>query len=44
MSGIRRIKAYGLPFVETIWLLAVLVVSILEIVSSTYNPFIYFNF
>ena len=30
--------------IEWIWLLAVFSVSVLEIVSASYNPFIYFNF
>ena len=29
---------------ESIWLVLVLIISICEIVSSSYNPFIYFNF
>lgn len=40
----ERLKAKGLAMVETVWLLLVLIVAVLEIVSSTYNPFIYFNF
>ena len=31
-------------WVETIWLFAVLCASLLKVISSTYNPFIYFNF
>lgn len=33
-----------LGFLESIWLVIVFMVSVFEIVSSTYNPFIYFNF
>jgi D-alanyl-lipoteichoic acid acyltransferase DltB (MBOAT superfamily) len=31
-------------FVETIWIVVILVASLLQTVCSTYNPFIYFNF
>lgn len=31
-------------WIESAWLCAVLVISVLEIIGSTYNPFIYFNF
>lgn len=29
---------------ESVWLCAVLVLSLLEVISASYNPFIYFNF
>ena len=35
---------HGHKWIESAWLSAVLVVSVLEIVGSSYNPFIYFNF
>jgi alginate O-acetyltransferase complex protein AlgI len=31
-------------FVESIWIAVIFVLSLLQVVSSTYNPFIYFNF
>ena len=31
-------------WIESAWLEVVLVISVLEVISSTYNPFIYFNF
>jgi len=33
-----------ITWVEPIWLTLVLIASLLEIISATYNPFIYFNF
>ena len=39
-----KLKEKKLEYIESIWLLVVFSLSILEIVSSTYNPFIYFNF
>lgn len=33
-----------LAWLEQIWLIIIFLVSVLEVVSSTYNPFIYFNF
>lgn len=38
------LKKRGFAWAEGTWLLAVFSLSVLEIVSSTYNPFIYFNF
>lgn len=38
------LKAKGFGWVEQIWMLMVFVVSVLEVISATYNPFIYFNF
>lgn len=31
-------------WIESAWLVVVLVISVLEVIGSTYNPFIYFNF
>jgi len=31
-------------WVETVWLIVIFALSVLEVVSSAYNPFIYFNF
>ncbi len=38
------LRARNVEWPEYAWLLAVLILSTLEVVSSTYNPFIYFNF
>ena len=43
-TTMKRLREKGLPWVEDVWLLLLFVLSILEVVSSTYNPFIYFNF
>ena len=40
----ERLRAKGLGWVEPIWVTAVFVMSVLQAVRSTYNPFIYFNF
>ena len=37
-------KEKNLSWIENIWLILVFCLSILKVVSSTYNPFIYFNF
>lgn len=39
-----KIKDSNAYFVESIWVLLIFALSIIQIVSSTYNPFIYFNF
>lgn len=39
-----RIKGSRYQFIESIWLVLIFVLSLLQVVSSTYNPFIYFNF
>ncbi len=39
-----RIKKSRFRFVETIWIMILFMISLLQVVSSTYNPFIYFNF
>ncbi len=31
-------------WLEQIWLIIIFLISVLEVISSTYNPFIYFNF
>ncbi len=38
------LKEKGLDWIEYIWLTMILFASVFEVVSSTYNPFIYFNF
>ena len=37
-------KKRGLAWIEAVWLVVIFSLSVLEIISSTYNPFIYFNF
>lgn len=39
-----KLEQKGLKWIEQIWLLAVFAISVMQVVSSTYNPFIYFNF
>lgn len=39
-----KLRGRNLMWLESIWLIGVFALSILEIVSSSYNPFIYFNF
>ena len=39
-----KLRDRNLMWLESVWLIGVFVLSILEIVSSSYNPFIYFNF
>ncbi len=41
---IKRFKAKGLTWIEYAWLFIVFALSLIEVVCSTYNPFIYFNF
>lgn len=38
------LRERGLEWMEHLWLLVVFAVSTLEVVSASYNPFIYFNF
>jgi alginate O-acetyltransferase complex protein AlgI len=38
---LRGTKAH---FIETVWTLLIFILSLLQVISSTYNPFIYFNF
>lgn len=40
----RIIPAKPLDVLEAIWLILVFVVSLLKVIGSSYNPFIYFNF
>lgn len=40
----QRLKQQGHPLPEQLWLVAILMLSILQAACSTYNPFIYFNF
>jgi len=39
-----KFRETKLSFIEDIWLLILFVLSVIQVVSSTYNPFIYFNF
>jgi D-alanyl-lipoteichoic acid acyltransferase DltB (MBOAT superfamily) len=39
-----KLRGTKFRFVESIWVVAIFVTSLLQVVSSTYNPFIYFNF
>lgn len=43
-KALNALKERGAGWAESIWLLLVFSASILEVVSATYNPFIYFNF
>jgi D-alanyl-lipoteichoic acid acyltransferase DltB (MBOAT superfamily) len=39
-----KLQSTKLTFAEPIWIAVISVLSLLQVVSSTYNPFIYFNF
>lgn len=39
-----KLKGTKLQFLESIWIFVIFILSLLQVVSSTYNPFIYFNF
>lgn len=39
-----KLKEKRMEWVEQAWLSLLLVISLLEVICSTYNPFIYFNF
>jgi alginate O-acetyltransferase complex protein AlgI len=39
-----KLRDTKLRFAESLWLVIVFVLALLQVVSSTYNPFIYFNF
>ena len=39
-----RLKRGGHMWIESIWMTVIFLLSVLQVVSSTYNPFIYFNF
>ncbi len=41
---IAKLRQRGFGWMESLWLLAVFLCSVLAVISSTYNPFIYFNF
>ena len=43
-AGFAKLRSRGMTWVEHLWLLAVFLLSLLQVISSTYNPFIYFNF
>lgn len=43
-AGFAKLRSRGMAWVEHLWLLAVFLLSLLQVISSTYNPFIYFNF
>ena len=40
----RWAAGHHLEWLEMVWLLVIFLCSVLQVVSSTYNPFIYFNF
>ena len=42
LIGYLRLKK--LEFIENIWIIIIFIASLLQIISSSYNPFIYFNF
>lgn len=44
MKNEDRIKSFYKKYLETICIVLILVISISELVASTYNPFIYFRF
>ena len=44
VNSFQKLSRKGYAFIEQVWLLLVFTISIVEIVSSSYNPFIYFNF
>lgn len=39
-----RLRSSKLRIVETIWIMAIYILSLLQVIGSSYNPFIYFNF
>lgn len=44
MKLINALKKIHLGWIEQVWLVVIAYLSVIETVSSTYNPFIYFNF
>lgn len=40
----NHFKEKNISWIENVWVIAIFCLSILQTVSSTYNPFIYFNF
>lgn len=43
-AGFAKLRSRGMIWVEHLWLMVVFLLSLLQVISSTYNPFIYFNF
>lgn len=43
-KGFSFLERKNLAWIENVWLIIVFGLAVLEVVSSTYNPFIYFNF
>lgn len=41
---IKKVKNSRVCFIESVWVVFILIASIVKLVSSSYNPFIYFNF
>ena len=41
---IEYIQTKKIAWIESVWVLLIFVISVLKMISSTYNPFIYFNF
>jgi D-alanyl-lipoteichoic acid acyltransferase DltB (MBOAT superfamily) len=39
-----KLKGTKVSFIESLWIALIFVLSLLQLVKSTYNPFIYFNF
>jgi D-alanyl-lipoteichoic acid acyltransferase DltB (MBOAT superfamily) len=39
-----KLQGTKFQFIESVWMVLLFVLSLLQVVSSTYNPFIYFNF
>lgn len=39
---VKYLKRY--PVIESLWLCLVFILSVCEVINSSYNPFIYFNF
>lgn len=40
----NRLKDQGFGWIEQVWLTVVFIISVVQVVGSTYSPFIYFNF
>ena len=41
---ITVVEQKKMAWIESIWILVIFALSVLQLISSTYNPFIYFNF
>jgi alginate O-acetyltransferase complex protein AlgI len=39
-----KLRGTKAGFIESLWIVLLFILSLLQVVSSTYNPFIYFNF